>query len=591
MDIITQQRSVSTETNYEKSKENKISEDRKEEMKEKIGRSEKKKSESKKLKKKLTEIEEQNESLAKLINDKNNEILELKKSVNSLNEVINSVPINELRCNSSIASAKLLELSKKNRQLKAELETTKNRLTCKEQHVLKLQKQIQEKEIKEQNKIKNSSDLEEMQIKINNLQQKLFESRNKNIELSTQLKLAQRCLQQEIGENFNLNILANQKSSWRGRAQQILHLQQKLKELQDKLDNPNTKEDHINFSPFERPQVSKSEILHRSKVESLEKEIENLKLESQEQRNKILALKVRNKTLNEEILQYKNKASTLEEKTDFNSINLINLNERLNQQKLDFDKKLKEIVKEKEEVMKENKDLEINKEYMEEKLQELGSLLLDKDQTIDDLNNLIKKLEQDLKAICGGFLFSCRELRKEEFITILDSLEAEKNSLMDLNKTLNDRILQERNKNDTLMDQIAKQKLRISRLESKIRDLEHELELQMEKKRRSLRIAEYSANLSTTSSLSSFTFENSSLMAIGLDNKSLRDHENECDYKDLKNSLELTTEKMIMLREKLDYLKAEKENDIKTFNEIIANTKQILADTILAQRNKSSEIE
>lgn len=158
MDIITtQDRSVCTETfNLKTQDSNNL-----DKIKNSSLKPEKKKSESKKLKKKLNEIEEQNESLSKLINDKNSEILELKKSVNSLNEVINSVPINELRYNSSIASAKLLELSKKNRQLRAELETTKNRLSRKEQLVLKLEKELEYlKENREQ--IKNKVGFDKM---------------------------------------------------------------------------------------------------------------------------------------------------------------------------------------------------------------------------------------------------------------------------------------------------------------------------------------------------------------------------------------------------------------------------------------------
>lgn len=45
--------------------------------------------------------------------------------------------------------------------------------------------------------------------------------------------------------------------------------------------------------------------------------------------------------------------------------------------------------------------------------------------------------------------------------------------------------------------------------------------------------------------------------------------------------LELTTEKMNMLKEKLDYLTSEKENDIKTFHEIISNSKNVVVEMIL----------
>lgn len=98
----------------------------------------------------------------------------------------------------------------------------------------------------------------------------------------------------------------------------------------------------------------------------------------------------------------------------------------------------------------------------------------------------------------------------------MDSLEAEKNSLLDINKKLNERLTLERSKNDAISEQVSKQKIRISRLESKVRDLERELEIQTEKKKRSQRIAEYTTSLSTvgsSSSLGSFIFENSSLIA------------------------------------------------------------------------------
>lgn len=74
--------------------------------------------------------------------------MDLKRSVNSLNEVLNSVPIEELRCNSSIASTKILDLSKKNRVLRAELETTKNCNTKKDMQIQKLEREIKAREQK-----------------------------------------------------------------------------------------------------------------------------------------------------------------------------------------------------------------------------------------------------------------------------------------------------------------------------------------------------------------------------------------------------------------------------------------------------------
>lgn len=117
----------------------------------------------------------------------------------------------------------------------------------------------------------------------------------------------------------------------------------------------------------------------------------------------------------------------------------------------------------------------------------------------------------------------------------MDSLESEKNSLLAHNQTLNERISEERAKNSNLIEQIAKQKTRISRLEVRVRDLERELEVQTGKKKRSQRITEYTAsisNMGSTSSLNSFTFENSSILS-GV--KGNIDEQNTDEVIDLKN--------------------------------------------------------
>lgn len=99
---------------------------------------------------------------------------------------------------------------------------------------------------------------------------------------------------------------------------------------------------------------------------------------------------------------------------------------------------------------------------------------------------------------------------QEEFITILDSLEAEKNELLKHNKTLVERSEQDRLKNDALHEQLAKQKVRLSRMEARMRELEKELELQSERKKRSQRIADYVSSVNSTASMGTFVFENTS---------------------------------------------------------------------------------
>ncbi|KAH8319515.1 hypothetical protein KR067_012666 [Drosophila pandora] len=589
------------------------------------------KPESKKLRKKLVEFEQENQSLAQTIQEKNQEINALKKSVDSLNDVLNSVPIDELRCNSSIASTKILELSKKNRQMRAELEQTKNRLGKKELQLEKLERDVrgyEEKLQANQELLKKGTSADELQAKITSMQQKLFETRNKNTELQNQLKLAQKCLQHEIGETCNINILANNlnQANWRGRAQQILALNQKVQELKDRLMCFEERAaDRAEYAPvpigtdldlvpgsarsgthhghaatlgagdgggsgaasFDRftPGVRKSEILHRAKVEALEKEIVNLQAQMEEQRSKMLALKVRNKTLNDEMVKYKLKFNELEEQTDYNGVNMNTMNDRLTRQRQQYETRLDDM---RAEMIRIAEERDISRRQMEELSGmhlELESVVKQKDVALESLQEMVKKLEMDLRALSGGFLFSCREFRKEEFVGILDALEVEKNHLMLLTKSLGERLEVERTKNEGAQDQIAKLKTRISRLEARIRELEKELDVQSDKKKRTQRMADYASSLSRTSlngSISSFSFENQSQYQSNATLNSAVGGEPKME--DLKNQLELAQEKITMLTEKLDYITEEKRADSKLFEETISNSKAIILETILGAR-------
>ncbi|KAH8379867.1 hypothetical protein KR009_007756, partial [Drosophila setifemur] len=580
------------------------------------------KPEGKKLRKKLVECEQENESLAQAIQDKNEEICSLKKSVDSLNEVLNSVPIDELRSNSSIASTKIVELSKKNRQMRAELEQTKNKLGKKDAEIEKLERELRahgQKQQANQEVLKKGTSTDELQAKIHNMQHKLFETRNKNTELQTQLKLAQKCLQHEIGESCNINILANNlnQANWRGRAQQILTLSQKVQELKDRLASYEERAaERTEYAPvaigsdldlahtslrtgnqalgagdggatFDRftPGVRKSEILHRAKVEALEKDIVALQSQLEDQRNKTLALKVRNKTLNDEMVKYKMRSNELEEQTDYNGINMNTMNERLNRQRQQYEVRMDEM---RAEMIRVTEERDISRRQMEELSGmhlELETVIRQKDVSLNGLQEMVKKLEMDLRALSGGFLFSCREFRKEEFVGILDALEVEKNQLMLLNKTLGDRLEAERTKTEAAQEQIAKLKTRISRMEAKIRELEKELDVQSDKKKRTQRMADYASSLSRTSlngSISSFSFENQSQYQSNTTLNSAGSAEPRAE--DLKNQLELAQEKITMLTEKLDYITEEKRADAKFFDETINNSKNIILDTILGAR-------
>lgn len=72
--------------------------------------------------------------------------------------------------------------------------------------------------------------------KLNTTTAKLFETKNLNVQLKNELKVANKILQQEVGESFeSLQSMIGTNSNWRGRAQLICDLQQKNNELREKL--------------------------------------------------------------------------------------------------------------------------------------------------------------------------------------------------------------------------------------------------------------------------------------------------------------------------------------------------------------------
>lgn len=73
-----------------------------------------------------------------------------------------------------------------------------------------------------------------LEEKLSTANTKLYDSKNANLQLKNELKLANKLLQQEIGDNFQL-LASSGNSGWRGRAQVICNLQQKNNELKERL--------------------------------------------------------------------------------------------------------------------------------------------------------------------------------------------------------------------------------------------------------------------------------------------------------------------------------------------------------------------
>lgn len=90
--------------------------------------------------------------------------------------------------------------------------------------------------------------IKQLNDKLSHTSSKLFEMKNLNLQLKNDLKLANKLLQQEIGETFeNLQTMINSGNNWRGRAQIICDLQQKNNDLREKLKSYQEKSTYFRF--------------------------------------------------------------------------------------------------------------------------------------------------------------------------------------------------------------------------------------------------------------------------------------------------------------------------------------------------------
>lgn len=161
---------------------------------------------------------------------------------------------------SKLMSTKIVELSKKLREKSSEIEVFKTRYSRLQNKLVELENSknvIAESEEKpEVESVTYNEQVKSLTEKLTQANNKLFETKNHNTQLKNDLKLANKILLQEIGDGFTtIQQLTANPSGWRGRAQQILSLQQKNVELQERVNN-STEKGTTRASPFRSTFVS-----------------------------------------------------------------------------------------------------------------------------------------------------------------------------------------------------------------------------------------------------------------------------------------------------------------------------------------------
>ena len=233
----------------------------------------------------------------------------------------------------STATQRIVELSRRNRELSAELTAEKNR-------VRQLRKKLKESD--EQNQTpKESKDTSqptegtsaaaEVQSAITALQEQLLHSKQKTTEYRNQcqllkqdLKVAHRVLAKEVGEGVSVSVLMSGVSGWRGRAQQIIALQNRVSELKQQLERvqqengktgrQTSTEGTSRVDARQKATIQKLESERKKTLGESRLELESLQSECAKVQQQCGALKARNKTLTADVKSLKSRLATLLEK-------------------------------------------------------------------------------------------------------------------------------------------------------------------------------------------------------------------------------------------------------------------------------------
>ncbi|XP_053571637.1 coiled-coil domain-containing protein 13 [Bombina bombina] len=301
------------------------------------------KDENEQLHDQLREIRDENARLHKLLQEKEFEIKHLRKKIEADKLAIAGTA----GLTGDIAATKIVELSKRNRELTAELESEKSKVKQQNKKFKEMEKELEIAITKLQSysgrdtrnghttsrmvdvPATESPEVKALQEKLSAANLKLTEYRNQIQATKQELKIAHKVLASEIGEDVNISQLAVTSGSWRGRSQQILGLQGRIRELENQLGQIKSpvselslEEEMMGISAPRRFAAQEKNLLRirtleKEKKESFEKltsEHEALKKNHEELKNKLDASKARNKVLANDLKTMKMQIGTLVEK-------------------------------------------------------------------------------------------------------------------------------------------------------------------------------------------------------------------------------------------------------------------------------------
>uniref|UniRef100_A0A8C6HXI9 Coiled-coil domain containing 13 n=1 Tax=Mus spicilegus TaxID=10103 RepID=A0A8C6HXI9_MUSSI len=294
------------------------------------------------LRSELRETVDENGRLYKLLKERDFEIKHLKKKIEEDRFAFTGAS----GMAGDLVATKIVELSKKNRGLMAESESAKVRIKQLTNRIQELEHQLQMASAKPPAKgatdagakplktqtgdraLLETPEVKALQDRLAATNLKMSDLRNQIQSAKQELRVAQKVLANEVGEDVNIQQLLASPGTWRGRAQQILVLQSRVRDLEKQLGQRQNKpagssssEVPLSSDPRKMTAQEKNLLrirsLERDKQESWEKlasERDTLQTELEELRKKFEGMRSRNKVLSSEVKTLRSQMTTLVEK-------------------------------------------------------------------------------------------------------------------------------------------------------------------------------------------------------------------------------------------------------------------------------------
>ncbi|XP_039287396.1 coiled-coil domain-containing protein 13 isoform X2 [Nilaparvata lugens] len=440
---------------------------------------------------------------------------------------------------SDLAASKIVELSKKIRELTAELEVTKLRARTLENggkdYLSRRNSSDTAESIEDENR--KSIEIKELTEKLNSANLKYYEAKNQSQKLKQDLKAAHKALANEIGEEYSVQS-ALTGNGWRGRAQKITSLQLKVSQLSEKLANQQS------FQSQSHDVLVNVRQAEKDMRNELAKELKECKSELEQTKNKFNVSRMRCKVLEGELQSNKEKINSILSKSNHDDQLITALTSQVNSLKEKYNN---DVTKAASEMEKKCYELEEKLQMEKMKTAHLQNTLNSRDDRIAHLKEkthvLIKNKSKE--KVDASEMTQTREFGINTAQDLLNQIsEAERIRLLELIQVLNKRIDAQRNSLNQQEEELRNERQKSAKLETKVARLEL------------LRVNNNSADKMYSSKLS-------------IDDNNGNSHINEKSQE----RIELLEEQCATLKTRLRCLSQEKVEDVQSLTNLLEEAK------------------